>query len=95
MGVFIFLHVVFDSRKQLMEYVGTAWATNFKSTSRLALLASLPLHVPINPLTRFGINSKASEVDRPRAVGRPKAMFGCRYWLGGIELDSNTNATLK
>jgi hypothetical protein len=69
MGVFNFLHVVLDNKKQLMEYVGTAWATDLRSISRLAWLACFPLHVPITFLILDGMNSKASVVDRPTAVG--------------------------
>jgi hypothetical protein len=29
MGDFIFLQVVFDSKKQIIEYVGIAWAIDF------------------------------------------------------------------
>lgn len=55
-----------------MEYVGTACATDFSSTSLQALLACLPLQDPITPLIRLGKNSKASEVAWPIAVGSPR-----------------------
>jgi hypothetical protein len=73
MVVLIYLQISPDNKKQLIEYVvGTTWATDFRSTSRPAQLAALPLHVPIKPLIPAGKNSKASVVDLPTAVGKPK-----------------------
>jgi hypothetical protein len=69
---FIFLHVVLDKRKQLIEYVGMACATDLRRTSLPALLAALPLQEPTRPLILAGKNSNASDVDRPMAVGRPR-----------------------
>jgi hypothetical protein len=45
----ILLQVVFDKRKQLIEYVGTACATDLRRTSLPALLASRPLQGPTRP----------------------------------------------
>jgi hypothetical protein len=68
----IFLQVSAGSRKQLIEYVGIACATDFRRISLPAQLASLPLQLPIAHLTLAGIYSNVSFTARPTEVGRPK-----------------------
>jgi len=50
-------------------------------TSLPAQLASLSLQLPIKFRILDGMNSKASEVDLPTAVGRPR-YFSANYGLG-------------
>jgi hypothetical protein len=58
MGDFIFLQVVSESKNQLIEYIGTTRATDFRRTSRPVQLASQPLEVPIKFRILDGMNSK-------------------------------------
>jgi hypothetical protein len=48
--------VVLERRKQLIEYVGTASATDFRRISLPAQLACLPLQEPTTCLTLVGKN---------------------------------------
>lgn len=82
-----FLHVSTGNRKQLMEYVGKACATDFRRTSLPAQLASRPLQWPIAPLTLYGKYSNASCVEHPIAVGRPRYLSArASIWISNLSL---------